>query len=418
MDPGSEQLVSDGERLTHTLGCLGCHGFKPDEFASQVAVGMDTAPNLARIAEKTDPRWMYHWIRDPRGYSPTARMPRLRLSHDEARAITSYLATLRQRDTLPADPALRLRLADQKKIDDGARLIRRYGCFGCHWINGMEGESRVSVELSAFSDKHVEELFFGDRLDIPPTWEAWTVNKVLTPRTYATERIEQNMPQFGFAEEDARALMVFLGGRTDRKTSDKYLPDVKGWESVLKHGREVVSYYNCNGCHTFDGRDGAIRKYYKDQIENAPPLLVGEGRKLQPEWFLDFLMKPMRLRPWLDVRMPTFGLTDDEGSAVVSYFAALDGYELGPVVLESREEAQTALVAHREHPEQYFDCYACHPKGPGKPPARTYWLSQKPLTQMEINAWMKANLGVDQAPVPRAGAAVDDLRSYLGASGG
>jgi mono/diheme cytochrome c family protein len=281
----------------------------------------------------------------------------------------------------------------------------------------MEGESRVSVELSAFADKHVEELFFGNRLDLPATWEAWTVNKILTPRTYATERIEQNMPQFGFAEADARALMVFLGGHTDRKISDKYLPDIEGWEAILKHGREIVSYYNCSGCHSFDRREGAIRRYYADNIENAPPILVGEGKKLQPEWFFDFLMKPMRLRPWLDVRMPTFGMSDQEASSVVNYFAALDGYELGPVVLESRDEAHTALVAHREQPEQYFECYACHPQGSARPADRAYFVGRKPLTQVEIAAWMKANLGVEQGGANPAGGGADELRSYLGAAG-
>jgi mono/diheme cytochrome c family protein len=404
VDPHAASLVKDGEHLTQTLGCLGCHGFKSGEYASEVAVGMDTAPNLSRIAEKTDARWIYHWIRNPRDYSPTARMPRLRLSDDEARAITSYLETLKEQEPLSPDPALRAKLGDKQTIDAGAKLIRRYGCFGCHWINGMEAESRVSVELSAFADKHVEELFFGDRLDIPATWEAWTVNKIMTPRTYRTERIEQNMPEFGFNEKDARALMIFLSGHSDKKINQKYLPDVAGWESKLKRGREVVSYYNCNGCHSFDGRDGAIRRYYSENIENAPPILAGEGKKLQPEWFFDFIMKPMRLRPWLDVRMPTFGLTDEEASAVIDYFGGLDGYEMGPVVLETRPEAQTALIAHREQPEQYFDCYSCHPRA-GEVQPKHYSVAKKPLTPEQVHAWMVQNLGVQDSANQAASAA-------------
>jgi len=280
-------------------------------------------------------------------------------------------------------------------VDEGGKLIRKYGCFGCHWINGMEAESRVSVELSAFADKHVEELFFGDRLDIPATWESWTVHKILTPRTYETERIEQNMPEFGFDEKDAQALMIFLGGHSDKKINPKYLPSVAAQEATLKRGREVVSYYNCNGCHTFDGRDGAVRRYYEQNIENAPPILLSEGKKLQPEWFFDFIMKPMRLRPWLDIRMPTFGLNSEEASAIVNYFGALDGYDLGPVVLESREEAHSALIAHREQPAQYFDCYSCHPHA-GQLNPREYSVSHKPLTPQQVQDWMVKNLGVEK----------------------
>jgi mono/diheme cytochrome c family protein len=407
VNPKSAELVAQGEKLTRTLGCLGCHGFKAGEYASEVAVGMDTAPNLARIAEKTDTRWMYHWIRNPREFSSTARMPRLRLSHDEARAITSYLGTLKEEENPEPDLVLRAKLADPTTIAEGGKLIRKYGCFGCHGINGMEAESRVSVELSAFAGKHVEELFFGDRLDIPATWEGWTVNKLLTPRTYETERIEQNMPEFGFSEEDARALMIFLGGHSDKKVNEKYLPDIAGWEAKLKRGREVVAYYNCNGCHSFDGQEGAVRRYFEDNIENAPPILVGEGKKVQPEWFFDFIMKPVRLRPWLDVRMPTFGLADEEATAVVDYFGALDGYELGPVVLETGKEAHTALIAHREQPEEYFDCYSCHPRA-GRVQPRDYVVSRKPLTPEQIHAWMVKNLGVTD-PAAKQSAAVEKL---------
>jgi hypothetical protein len=226
----------------------------------------------------------------------------------------------------------------------------------------MEAESRVSVELSAFADKHVEELFFGDRLDIPATWEAWTVNKIMTPRTYRTERIEQNMPEFGFDEKDARALMISCPATATRRSTKSTFRTSPGGKRSSSAAVKWSRTTTATAATRSTGADGAIRRYYEQNIENAPPILAGEGKKLQPEWFFDFIMKPMRLRPWLDVRMPTFGLSDEEASAVVSYFGALDGYELGPVVLETRQEAQTALVAHREQPEQYFDCYSCHPR--------------------------------------------------------
>jgi mono/diheme cytochrome c family protein len=414
----STDRVAQGKKLTQSLGCLGCHGFEPEAFASQVAIGMDDAPNLARIAEKTDARWIYHWIRNPRGFSHTARMPRLRLNHDEASAITAYLTTLKTAEKPAPDPALRTALADPKAADEGAKLIRKYGCFGCHGIKGMESESRVSVELSSFADKHTEELFFGDRLDLPATWEAWTGHKILTPRTDETERIEQNMPEFGFDESDARALMIFLGGQSDKKINEKYRPAPAGREAILKRGREVVTYYNCQGCHSFDGQEGAIRRHYEDDIENAPPILVGEGKKLQPEWFFDFLMKPERLRPWLDIRMPTFGLSDEEATAIVDYFAALDGYDLGPVVLEHRQEAHAALALHREQPEEYFDCYSCHPRA--QLPEGTYSVATTPLTPAQVEAWMVEHLGIEPSGGAQASAAGDDepLRAYLGAEGG
>jgi mono/diheme cytochrome c family protein len=418
----SVALVGEGKKLTESLGCLGCHGFESEAFASQVAIGMDTGPNLARVAEKADARWLYHWISDPPSYSDSSRMPRLRLSDDEASAITAYLLTLREEDPPAADPELRLRLARKESIDNGARLIRRYGCFGCHTINGMESESRVSVELSSFGAKHLEELFFGDRLDVPHTWDDWTITKLLTPRTYATARIEQLMPEFGFDPADARALTVFLSSRTGHAINAKYRPGDGDMESTLKKGRELAGYYNCWGCHTFDGKDGAIRKYYEgEEAENAPPILVKEGIKLQPEWFFDFLKRPMRLRPWLKVRMPTFDMKDEEASAIVDYFAALDGFHLGPVVLESRDEAHAPRPTFHgplAAGEAALDCASCHPSGGGKPADTRYSVSRKPLTTSEIQAWLRAHGGGGDGGAQDASDPAGALAEFIGSGAG
>lgn len=413
VNAGNAGLVAEGKKLTDELGCLGCHGFAPDQYASQVAIGKDTAPNLARIAEKTNGRWIYNWVKNPREFSETARMPRLRLGDREATAVTSYLLTLKEQAPLLPDSDLRARLADQTTIDEGERLVRRYGCFGCHSINGMESESRVSVELSDFSGKHLDELFFGDRLDIPNTWDDWTINKLLEPRTYATDRIEQNMPKFGFVEEDARALTVFLASRSTAKINPLYLPSGNQREKALKAGRELVAYYNCYGCHSFDDHEGAIRKYYEDDIEGAPPILAGEGKKLQPEWFFDFLKRPMRLRPWLEVRMPTFGMNDEEVSLIVDYFAALDGYKLGPVVVEAREEAHSPVVHRGEVPSELFDCSACHVMGSGRVPPDVYSISRQALTTTQAAEWIEEHLGVEPTGAQTRADAVEALREFL-----
>ena len=70
-------------------------------------------------------------------------------------------------------------------------------------------------------------------------------------------------------------------------------------------------------------RGGAIRdpmvKAYGDEDVSAsdavgfvPPELNGEGRKVQPDWFFSFLKNVEPIRPWLEVRMPTFGFEDQQ----------------------------------------------------------------------------------------------------------
>jgi hypothetical protein len=110
--------------------------------------------------------------------------------------------------------------------------------------------------------------------------------------------------------------------------------------------------------------------------------------------------------------MPTFELSDDEASKIVSYFAALDGYDIGPVVLEERGEAHTARHPHAIPEEVPVDCAACHPSGPGRVPDSLYSVSRKPLSAAEIAAWKAENLGIEGSAVPDDPAAA--LAEFIG----
>ncbi len=354
-----------GKELVGSLGCRACHALAPDEVAGQLGANKDIAPNLSQIAEKTDARWIYNWIRNPRGYSAIARMPSLRLSDDEARNVTAYLVTLGEKR--PAADGLEARLADPANVAQGEKLVRKYGCAGCHDIPGMEQESRIGVELSAFGSKTKEELFFGDRTDVPETWDDWTFNKLLTPRTYATKWIEQVMPQFDLAEEDIKVLRAFLASRTEGKVPVKYAYHPPGEERVV-HGRQLVARYNCTGCHVIEGAGGDIRRLYADQLSLAPPILLGEGEKVQADWLFNFVKAPASIRPWLKVRMPTFGLSDEEANAVVGYFDGLDKVQVPFVHVEKAAFSPASVEAGKLlTSKDYFDCFSCHQRGAQKP---------------------------------------------------
>jgi mono/diheme cytochrome c family protein len=361
----NDDLAQQGRKLMDTVGCRACHALAPDEVAGQLGANKDIAPNLSQIAAKTDGRWIYHWIKNPRGYSDIARMPSLRLSDDEARAITAYLLTLGE--PAPTPDGLEARLANPESIADGEKLVRKYGCPGCHDIPGMEGESRVGAELSAFGSKTPEELFFGYRTDLDETWDVWTFNKLKQPRGYATEWIEQAMPQFDLADEDIKALRVFLTSRTDKKMPAKYLYDVPGVHQVAD-GQHLVARYNCTGCHIIEGSGGNIRRLYEDNLTMAPPNLLGEGQKVQEPWLYNFLQAPTPIRPWLHVRMPTFGLTPQETTQVIQYFAALDRHEV-PFVHIERAMLRPNYVQAGEQlaSKDYLSCFSCHVHGTTNP---------------------------------------------------
>src|SRR5437016_800363 len=359
------ELAAKGKALVESIGCRGCHAITEDEVAGQLGANKDIAPNLAKVAEKTDARWIYHWLKNPRGYSPVARMPSLRLSDDEARAITAYLVTLGEKRPAPAE--LEARLADPASVAAGEKLVRKYGCAGCHDVPGMESESRIGVELSAFGSKTKEELFFGDRVDVPETWDDWTYNKLLTPRTYATKWIEQVMPQFDLADEDIKALRAFLSSRTDAKVPVRYTYHAPGEERIIA-GRRLVARYNCTGCRVIENTGGDIRRLYVDNPTLAPPILLGEGEKVQADWLFNFVKAPQPIRPWLSLRMPTFGLADEEANTVVGYFESLDKVQVPFVHIEKAAFSPDSVAAGKLlTTKDYFDCFSCHQRGAQKP---------------------------------------------------
>ncbi len=363
---GDATAAARGKQLVETIGCRGCHGFAEGEFSTPLGKEKDLVPNLKDIAAKTSPQWIYHWIKNPRGFSPETRMPSLRLSDDEAAAITAYLTTLGSK----AEPiaGIEEKLADPANIKRGESLVRRWGCFGCHDIKGMEKESRIGAELTTFGSKTVEELSFGNRTDIKHTWDDWTYNKLKTPRGYATERVEQLMPQFDLADEDINALRILLGGFRERRVGQRYQADHGLRAQQVVEGRRLMQQYNCVGCHEIENRGGFVRKYYQENLASAPPPLNGEGEKVQSPWFFGFLKAPFPLRPWLEIRMPTFGFSDEHANELVSYFNGLSKVDIPYAYIDDRKippehiDAAKILVS-----PDYFNCFSCHVQG-GKTP--------------------------------------------------
>lgn len=400
VDPTNAVLIEQGQALADSIGCRGCHGFAPEESPARLGRTKDIAPNLSNIAAKTDARWIYHWLKGPRHYSPEARMPSLRLSDQEAVALTSYLLTL---GAPKGGDGMAERLSSPPLVKDGEALVRKYGCAGCHDIPGMEQESRIGVELTVFGEKGLEEIFFGNRTDIPHDWYNWTYNKIKTPRTYETERIEQLMPQFHLDDDDIRALIVFLKSRTDHKTPNEYKPEDRDREERLVAGRRIAARYNCVGCHVIEGRGGAIRAYYKEQPTFAPPLLNGEGAKVQPNWLFGFIQDPIPLRPWLKVRMPTFGLSDSETNQLVEYFIAQDKVQI-PFVYVNEGGLPKEYVAAGEMlaSPDVFNCFSCHQRGdrhPEGPPEG--WAPDLALARHRLNPdWIIAWIRNPQALMP------------------
>ena len=353
-----------GKEIVESAGCLACHAIG-DQTKVREARGTsyDIAPELTRVGSKVTRGWMYDWVKNPRHYNPTTKMPSLRLTDQEARDVVAYLAGLRE-ESVKSDR--QLDLTDERTIKRGEQLTREYGCTGCHQIQGMEKESRVSVSISSFGRKKVEEMDFGDT-DFSHTWGDWVSNKLKNSRIFATDRIEQKMPVFSFSDDETALLRMFLLSQTKDEPDKRYVQVFDKKQQNIEGGRRLAYQYNCQQCHQLEGH-GAHIGAILDDAAFMPPPITGEGRKVQEPWLHDFLQSPSgtgqpnSIRPWIKVRMPTFGFADSEIDKLTKYFLGLGNLELDLRDYTSFESVP-AYVDQGKAIFTDFQCSKCHPTG-------------------------------------------------------
>ena len=351
----SERAIKAGEETVKTVGCLTCHAVD--------GLGSDFAPALDSVGTKVKASYLHQWISDPKAYDPGTSMPSLRLSSNEIDNIVAYLMSLQQATTSTVTESI-----GEVDAAEGEVLVRTYGCFGCHEIPGFENESKVGADLGEFGAKTTEEFDFGDTVDIEHSWTGWTLGKVTNPRRYQSRRIVSRMPVFQVSDEDTKALAVLLKSFQPEKYPLSYIHNRSEKLNDIDAGRRVVKKYNCTGCHEIEGGGGD----YRDVIiaheglsemvakQFAPPPLKAEGARVYPDWLFAFLKEPSEIRYGLKVRMPTFGLSDDEATTLVSYFSALDDEPFPYETLETPTPTSTELRVGK----QIFDvlqCISCHP---------------------------------------------------------
>jgi mono/diheme cytochrome c family protein len=105
----------------------------------------------------------------------------------------------------------------------------------------------------------------------------------------------------------------------------------------------------------------------------TPPVLYEEGKKVQFTWLFKFLNIPVTLRPWLEIKMPSFNFQPEEVTAIVRYFAMMDNEkypyeffrETEKEYIEKKEEeiAEYLSKARNLFESKDVNCASCHVRG-------------------------------------------------------
>jgi mono/diheme cytochrome c family protein len=409
-DPPKGDLDA-GRKTFETVGCLACHVIGEDKRGIE---GIPDAsfrrhgPHLDGTGSKVKAGWLYAWVRNPKGYWHDTKMPNLRLTEKEAADITAFLMGQKNdgfvarprpaldtgvRDAIVGEYLRALysvKQADEKlaSMDDHARTlfvgektIGRYGCFGCHTISGFEKTSPIGVELTEEGSKLVERLDFGfEEGKIAHTLPAWVHRKLMEPRVFDKDKVKRpeellRMGKFHVTDEEADAIVTAVMSFTKEQVPLAAQKQLSADDKYVEKGRRLVRNYNCQGCHQIGDKGGTIKAVIQDQLESSggdvlntvalsPPLLYnekarsGEGARVQTPWLHTFLQDPSnKIRPWLQLRMPTFEFTEEETNAITQYFAAQDGV---PYPYQPKPAKDGTLLAAGRDLFTKWQCIKCH----------------------------------------------------------
>ncbi|MFQ5844512.1 MAG: c-type cytochrome, partial [Planctomycetota bacterium] len=345
-------------------------------------------PDLAGIGSKVRPEWLVAWLKNPRGVWHDTLMPDLRLSDQDALDVAAYLMTLRHREFEALPPVVGnqgfvRKIAEELKVAErseptrraiaavaamtpeerllyvGKKLVKHYGCFGCHQIEAHAAETPVGTELTEWGSKLIERLEWNhlpvdhEKSEFPYARFQFAYAKLRNPRIYDLGMPRADlpyarlkMPHFGLTSDEARDIATFLVGLVNDPISPAAAFHLDEQARKIWKGRHVVRRYNCQGCHIIEGEGGDIWPAIPKKLEKwRPPDLRGQGLKTSPDWLFRFLREPYTVRPWHSIHMPTFGLTDEEDRALVAYFTALSR---APYPFE--QEARSSLVGAAGEP--------------------------------------------------------------------
>ncbi|MBV8273947.1 MAG: c-type cytochrome [Verrucomicrobia bacterium] len=264
-NPAAPELAH-GQQVFEASGCLGCHKLNN--------VGGVIGPALDKVGARHSAEWLKKHFLTPAAITPGSAMPPQNLSETDLEAITLFMLS-QTGETVPGY------YTSMKVIPStglGQRLFEQKGCIGCHSVAGKGGN--VGPALDDVGLRRSPD---------------WMVQHFRDPKVVSPGSV---MPQFGFTEDEARALTDFLVQLSEQKVAMS-LPSALG---PVERGHEVYRKYGCAGCHGADGKGGVPNPNSKT-AELVPDLIrVAEG--YTKDELKDRILKGQREIATLDPKRP------------------------------------------------------------------------------------------------------------------
>ena len=358
-----EKLAAQGKVLFERTGCIACH---------VTTAGRPARATLRGLGQKTTSACLAEFLQQPGKFDPAGRMPDLKLSAEEAKAIAAYLTDAKTEPIAPlalpeAPTSEEIRTAwlalGQKlsKLDSqspgqqlaqlGRQVMHERRCTSCH-------EFKISGEVDFWKARPANSDFARVAASSQNEDRAGCLKSEPSP--------DAKIPRFAETlNRDAVRAFLAASGKSP------------GAPAPAESARLTLARFNCQACHERDGVGGLAPDFVNLISANQsaqeaelvkPPTLSGVTEKLLDNSLAAVLTGDRRARPWMSVRMPHFG--KEHVGHLPAALAALEATNAANRSATPQPDARLAEAGRQLVGAQGFGCTKCHDLA-GKPSGGT-----------------------------------------------
>ena len=164
-----------------------------------------------------------------------------------------------------------------------------------------------------------------------------------------------------------RPLPGYQFSATDRTALQRFLRTVQPSDGNAYRNAPLVLHdlrlrqFRCTKCHERDNENiqQGVTVDDEGRIERSerPPRLTGAGAKLTSSWLREVLLEKKRNRPWLDLRMPHFGVGVNDLPDLISSAAGVPPEDAAPPPARDLAAAGLEMIGVRRG---QVACITCH----------------------------------------------------------
>jgi mono/diheme cytochrome c family protein len=318
-----DKEAAAGKNLFHTVGCVACHSPR-DESGKELT--HEGVVELGHVPSKYSPASLSEFLFQPARVRPSGRMPDMKLTPAEAKAIAAYLLGKADKPEPP------LQTKDEL-VALGKKQFQQLNCAACHKLGAIPAAAPAA-------DLRGSDTSRGCLSNAPG-----------------------KAPRFHPSDDQLKAIRAALAKPAEAPSDSVRLAT-------------TLTAFNCIACHVRDGFGGVspdrnplfqtTAKNLGDDARIPPPLTLA-GAKLQPVWMKKVLFDGESVRPYMFTRMPQYG--EPNLRHLPDLFARLDKVENFAFALpnpesdDEKERTRSRVLrdAGRELVgDKGLNCIACH----------------------------------------------------------